>query len=73
MNGFGCQVLAFDRMQTPAIVDLGVQYVSLDELLRKSDIISLHVALTPETRYRHCAVSAMSKNHRKSFVFKDAN
>lgn len=51
MNGFGCQVLAFDRMQNPTLVAAGVQYVSLDELLRKSDIISLHVPLTPETHY----------------------
>ena len=29
----------------------GVRYTTLDELLEKSDIISLHCPLTPETRY----------------------
>jgi D-lactate dehydrogenase len=51
LNGFGCHVLAFDRMQNPALVAAGVQYVSFNELLQKSDIISLHVPLIPETRY----------------------
>lgn len=51
LNGFGCQVLAYDRLQNPALVETGVQYVELDELLQKSDIISLHVPLTAETRY----------------------
>ncbi len=51
LNGFGCQILAYDLVQNPALAAAGVQYVSLDELLRKSDIISLHVPLTPETRY----------------------
>jgi phosphoglycerate dehydrogenase-like enzyme len=30
--------------------DLGVQFLSLDELLTRSDIISLHAALTPQTK-----------------------
>lgn len=49
-KGFGCRVLASD----PHIdADLGeekvVEYVALDELFAQSDIISLHVPLTPET------------------------
>jgi D-lactate dehydrogenase len=51
LNGFGCQVLAFDHVQNPALVEIGAKYVALDELLQKSDIISLHVPLTPETRH----------------------
>ena len=51
MTGFGCQVLAYDQKQDPALVELGVQYVNRDELLKKSNIISLHVPLTPETRH----------------------
>jgi D-lactate dehydrogenase len=51
LKGFGCQILACDQMQNPELVASGIQYVSFDELLKKSDIISLHVPLTPETRY----------------------
>ena len=51
LNGFGCHILAYDRIQNPSLVEAGVHYVGLNELLQKSDIISLHVPLTPETRY----------------------
>ncbi|MGW7532312.1 D-isomer specific 2-hydroxyacid dehydrogenase family protein [Amycolatopsis sp. NPDC054798] len=44
--GFGGQKLAYDlRPQTSA------DYVSLDDLLRQSDIVTLHTPLTPETRH----------------------
>jgi len=43
---FGMKVLAFSRSQKNIG---GVKQVSLEELLQKSDIVSLHVALTPET------------------------
>ncbi len=46
-RGFGMHVLAFDR--NPA--DDGIEYVSLDELFRRSDVISLHCPLTDETRH----------------------
>lgn len=48
-NGFGCKVLGYDMA-----ANVGLPYVEqvmLDELLEKSDIISLHVPLTPDTRY----------------------
>jgi D-lactate dehydrogenase len=51
MSGFGCTLLGFDQYQNEACLQLGMQYVSLEELLRKSDIISLHAPLTPETHY----------------------
>jgi len=51
LNGFGCRVLAYDLKPNLALDEFGVQYVSLDELFQKSDIISLHVPLTPETRH----------------------
>lgn len=51
LAGFGCQVLANDRVQNSNLLKAGIEYVNLDELLRKSDIISLHVPLTPETRH----------------------
>ncbi|MFD2641309.1 2-hydroxyacid dehydrogenase [Pseudomonas japonica] len=51
MAGFGCQLLAFDPYPNPDVVALGARYVALDELLRRSNIISLHCPLTPQTRH----------------------
>lgn len=49
-RGFGMRVLAYDKYPTEAL-DNGdtVRYVSMDELLADSDIISLHCPLTEET------------------------
>ncbi len=50
MKGFGTEILAYDIYQDEnAAKEIGYKYVSLDELLEKSDIISLHCPLTPET------------------------
>jgi D-lactate dehydrogenase len=51
-HGFGCQVLTFDVRPDQALsTELGVRYVDLRELYRDSDIISLHIPLTPETHH----------------------
>ena len=56
--GIGMRVLAFDKIENPS---LGfVKYVSLDELLEKSDLISLHCPLTEET-YHMIDLSAIEK------------
>lgn len=47
-RGFGMEVIAYDPY--PAM-DSGIQYVSQEELFKRSDIISLHCPLTRETRY----------------------
>ena len=47
---FGCRVLAYSRTAKQELVDAGVQYVSLDELLAQSDFVSLHVPLMDATR-----------------------
>ncbi|MBK7843008.1 MAG: 2-hydroxyacid dehydrogenase [Bdellovibrionales bacterium] len=51
MIGFGCEVLAYDQNKNPDLLEMGVQYLELDEVLKESDIISLHVPLTPKTRH----------------------
>ena len=51
MRGFDCEVLAMDPFQNPECLALGVRYVTLDELLARSDIISLHCPLTPENHH----------------------
>ncbi len=52
-GGFGMTVLYHDTAELPADVTgpLGATYVPLDELLARSDFVSLHVNLTPETRH----------------------
>ena len=47
-NGFGMQVLAYDPYPNPK---LDVEYVSLDEIMSKSDVLSLHCPLTSETKH----------------------
>jgi len=51
LTGLGCVVLAEDVYVNPDCVALGVQYVDRHTLFSKSDIISLHCPLTPETRH----------------------
>ncbi len=52
MNGFGAEVLAFDRDLSRAI-SAGVKFrlCDLEALFKESDIISLHVPLTSETHH----------------------
>jgi len=48
MKGFGCEVLIYDKSQDREGSELA-RYVTLEELLKSSDVVSLHVPLTPET------------------------
>lgn len=48
-HGLGMKVIAFDKVENP---ELGfVRYVSLEELLKESDLISLHCPLNEETHH----------------------
>ena len=52
LKGFGCTVLAYDpQMKPDQASHLGVKLVSLDELLVKSDAISLHVPYNKQTHH----------------------
>ena len=52
MAGFGCEVLAYDLLPNPQLQILdNVEYVTLEEIYRRSNIISLHVPLTDKTRH----------------------
>ena len=52
LRGFGCQVLAYDHHPKTA-----AEYVPLDELLRRSDIVTLHTPLNAGTHH------LLSKQH----------
>ena len=47
---FSCNILAYSRSENEALKEKGVQYVDLDTLLSKSDIISLHIPNNKETK-----------------------
>lgn len=50
MAAFGTRLIAYDPYVQPArAAHLGVRLVGLDELLRESDFISIHLPRTPET------------------------
>ena len=64
LRGFGMRVLAFDRFPNAEwAAGAGVEYVSLEELYRQSDIISLHCPLTPETEHMINAASLAQMKH----------
>ncbi len=51
-KGFGMRVLAYDVRQEPLLAEvLNFRYVSLEELLGASDIISLHCPYSPRTHH----------------------
>jgi D-lactate dehydrogenase len=51
LAAFGCRVLGHDIRPDPECERAGVAYVSERELLIRSDIISLHCPLTPESHH----------------------
>jgi D-lactate dehydrogenase len=51
MLGFGARVLAYDIAVSDELTRAGVVYKPLDELIKFSDIISLHCPLNPDTKY----------------------
>jgi D-specific alpha-keto acid dehydrogenase len=61
LRGFGCRILAHDRRQSAPVEKApfekmpvekaAVEYVSFDELLERSDIVTLHAPLDASTRH----------------------
>jgi glyoxylate reductase len=51
-HGFNMRILAYDTYQDEAAAaEFGVEFRPLDDLLRESDFITIHVSLTPETTH----------------------
>ncbi len=48
---FGCKVIAYSRTKRDNVEALGVEYCALDELMRRSDIVTLHVPMNNETHH----------------------
>jgi D-lactate dehydrogenase len=51
-RGFGVRLLGYDPFPDPAwATTCGLEYLPLEELLAQSDIVSLHLPLTSQSRY----------------------
>lgn len=50
-HGFGMRLLGWDVAENPACAELGMKYVTKDELLAEADLVSLHVPLLPATQH----------------------
>jgi D-3-phosphoglycerate dehydrogenase len=51
LAGFEPRLVAYDVVQSPEVIErYAVRYLSLDELLANSDVVTLHAPLLPETR-----------------------
>ncbi|MDA1035884.1 MAG: 2-hydroxyacid dehydrogenase [Chloroflexi bacterium] len=51
LKGFGCRVLLNDMYPNAALATGGAEYVSMEQVLAQSDVITLHCPLTPETHH----------------------
>jgi phosphoglycerate dehydrogenase-like enzyme len=49
-SGFNMRLIGYDIAPNPDAEKIGIQFVSLDELLAQSDFLSLHAALTAENK-----------------------
>lgn len=49
-KAFGCNIIAYSRTQKEEVKSLGVEYVTLDEIFKNSDIISLHLPFNEQTK-----------------------
>jgi D-3-phosphoglycerate dehydrogenase / 2-oxoglutarate reductase len=65
-KGFDLELLGYDIAPSAAAAKLGITFVPLDELLARSDFVSLHAALTPESR---CLMGASQLRRMKPTAY----
>ncbi len=51
IKGFGCKIIAFDINKNKDLLDLGVEYLDVNEVFKHSDILSLHCPLNQHTKH----------------------
>jgi phosphoglycerate dehydrogenase-like enzyme len=52
LRGFDCQLLAVEPQPDHAFcAEMGIELASLDEAVARADVVTLHAALTPQTRH----------------------
>lgn len=50
LKGFDCKIIAYNRGKIPTDNPLGIEYLSMEDLLKQSDIVTLHCPLNDSTR-----------------------
>jgi D-lactate dehydrogenase len=51
MKGFGAKLIAYDLYESEELKEFGVEFRPLEDVIKLSDIISLHCPLNPDTKY----------------------
>lgn len=51
LQAFGCRIVAYSRTEKESVKEIGVTYMGLEDLMRVSDIVTLHVPLNEGTRH----------------------
>lgn len=60
LSGFGCRLLAYDLYESKEVMAGGAAYVTLDEMWKEADVITLHTPLTDDN-YHMINEEAISK------------
>ncbi len=60
LSGFGCKLLAYDLYENEEVKDMGVPYVTLEQMCEQADVITLHTPLTDDN-YHMIDGEAISK------------
>ena len=50
LKAFECEILAYSRTEIEEVKELGVTYLPLEDLLKESDIVSLHIPNNSDTK-----------------------
>lgn len=67
LSGFGCNLIGHDIYEDAGLVyKYRLQYKTLDDLCRQSDIISIHTCLTPQTK--HLVNSTLIRQMKKGVM-----
>ena len=51
LSGFGCKLIAYDVYENEEVKNSGVTYVTLDEMWKQADVITLHAPLTEDNHH----------------------
>lgn len=65
LKGFGCKLIAFDQVPHKDSEQAGIEYIALNDIFSRSDIITLHCPLTPKT---HHIINAQAIDKMKAGV-----